>query len=241
MAPFARCLIFATATLAGQPLAAASSSPRIEVVGERLRLGDVVTGLDATSAALDIGPAPALGSERLLTRWQLLSRLGRAAARVGAGRLPPSVLVVRAAQRLTASEIEAQVRSALTARLPQGASLRALHAAGGVVLPKGELSVELEGGPLVAGRQTLVAHLRASGVSRAVLVTADVAVAAPAALVRRGDRVTVVVRSPGVRVEVAGIAQQGGAVGARVAVLPACGSKLIQALVTGAGIVEVEP
>jgi len=57
--------------------------------------------------------------------------------------------------------------------------------------------------------------------------------------IRRGDRVTLVLASAGMRIEAAAVAQEDGAVGGMLRVMPASGGEAVRARAVGPGLVEI--
>jgi hypothetical protein len=105
------------------------------VNASRISFGDAVPKASQPLASLDLGAAPPPGSSRLFSGDELKTYALQAHENVSDLQIPQSVRVKRTSRRFTAKELEALVRPALVARLPEGASLK------GVVLPNTFLSV----------------------------------------------------------------------------------------------------
>ncbi len=115
--------------------AAAAPAP-IAVDGPRLRLSDLgvaEAGLDG-----DLGPAPAPGARRRIYRHQILAVVGNARRRV-----PAHLEVQTRAQTLTCGELVRRIREALAGHLPEGLRAGPIPCARPLLLPRGELRVEV--------------------------------------------------------------------------------------------------
>ncbi|MEI8257680.1 MAG: flagella basal body P-ring formation protein FlgA [Deltaproteobacteria bacterium] len=111
-----RIILFVTVCLFAPRESLATREPlHVEVSTPRIRLGDLVRGLAADLAGLDVGPAPLPGSDRLVTRGEIASLFVGAGAPVPA-RLQAPVRVSRRSRRLTSRDIDSIVRSTLALR-----------------------------------------------------------------------------------------------------------------------------
>ncbi len=132
------------ALLALAPPAVASPPARVAVAGVRVRVADVVPHAPTDAAEVDLGPAPAVGGSRLITRDDILRAL-RARQATEPARLPDAVRVVRQTRTLAAPELDQITRESLPpAGLPRGASLSAVRAPRAVEVPAGWSAVRAE-------------------------------------------------------------------------------------------------
>jgi hypothetical protein len=123
--PFQWFLVASVATWASVAIAA---PPReVLITSPRIRVGDLLANAGDAAAAVDVGPSPAAGASKLVTRADMLSALE--ANRVTALRpLPESVRVVRKVRHLTSSDFDVLARQAILTRpLGKGVSLLSVH------------------------------------------------------------------------------------------------------------------
>ena len=225
--------------------AGADGAPRVEVTGDAVRLGDVARGAPPALASLDLFPAPDPGATIVVRRARVLRRLREAGIRPRTLHIPRRLRIHRPGRVVTEPELEALMRSALAGRVPPGHRLVSVDVSGGVALEPGDVEVELDGLPRPhPGRQTLWAHLRAGGSRRRLAVTlrlerARGGVETPAVV--RGQTVTLTLRGDALRILTKAEAQESGALGTEIAVLPRGGRRILRARVVGAGAVEVWP
>ncbi len=106
----------------------AGAAPReVLVVGSRVHVGDLVANASESAAAVEVGPAPAPGASRLVTRADIVSALS-AKQVIVPPLLPDVVRVVRKVRHLASSEVDAIVRLAMVASpLGKGVTLSAVH------------------------------------------------------------------------------------------------------------------
>lgn len=109
---------------------------RVEVTGPRLTLGDLVSGLGELGAA-DIGPSPAPGVVRLITREEIATLLDAQQIQ-GARPLPEAVRVSRKIDVLAAERLRELAADAIVASgLRRGVRLRTVSPPGGVKVATG--------------------------------------------------------------------------------------------------------
>jgi hypothetical protein len=105
------------------------------VNAQRVSFRDVVPQSSGSLASLDLGSAPPLGSSRLFSKDDLRTFALIAHENIDGIAIPDSVRVMRVTRRLSEHDLDALVRPALSALLPEGAILKYLG------LPKTLLSV----------------------------------------------------------------------------------------------------
>jgi hypothetical protein len=125
------------AALLGAPSAGARAPiAEVRIAAARVHLGDVLPAILGDAAAVDLGPAPAPGASRLVTRDDLQRALDEAHCKAPA-RLPEAVRVFRKMRKLGAAELEQLARAALPGAMPRGAALNAVRAPRSVDLADG--------------------------------------------------------------------------------------------------------
>lgn len=181
--------------------AAASPPVRVAVAGPRVRVGDVLPDAPPDAAAVDLGPAPAVGGTRLIEREAILRALRERQATEPA-RIPESVRVSRRTRTLSPAEVERLVRDALPpGRLPRGAALTAVRPPRALEVPAGwsAVTAELPRAPRRAGpfaATAYVSFLLDGDTLARVPVPVELTLPAEAAApdLARGAAVTLVVR-----------------------------------------------
>ena len=132
---FCSALAFYAAS-AGVCLAAPPKVREVVVANSRVHVGDLVPGLAPDAAAIDLGPAPAVGGSRVVDREEILVALrGRDMAEPPG--LSASIRVVRKVKRLEVAEIDQFVRDGLSMKMPHGVTLDGVHPSGSVNVPDG--------------------------------------------------------------------------------------------------------
>jgi len=238
-------LLSLLAALSGITATADAAAPaRVSVLGDRILIADLLPGAPVEIGALDFGPAPQPGHSRWLSRGEIRRRLHQAMVHVPRLRIPRRIQVGRPAQRLSEPQLRRLVQQAVMARLPAGASLRHVGVVGGVVLPAGNITTEIDTpARWHPGRQVVRVRLQA-GASAAIVVPATLTIEMASVdrtpLVRRGDRVIIAARAPGLEVRTRGVAQRDGASGETIAVLPLNGNRVLLARVRDANNVEID-
>jgi hypothetical protein len=240
VAPVAALLL----TTGGASARPAVEPVEIDVDGDRLCLRDLMPALPDELAMVDLGPTPPPGQTRALSRGTVLRQLHQANAQIQDLELPPLWRVRRPAQNVSAGEIKRLVSAAITSVLPDGLRLRQLAVPGGMVLPRGALNLRVRpAAPWRSGSQTVAVDVGTdTSLSRPIAVTADLegTVKRDRVVMTRGCEIQIVARTLGLLVRATGIAQQSGAEGDVIAVLPNVGQKVIKARVQDAHTVEVE-
>lgn len=208
-------LAASSAALAGPPVR------EVSVARARLRLDDVLPTCAADVAALDLGPAPASGGSRLVTRDELRHAFDAASARAPAW-LPEAVRVVRKMQRIAGADLDKLTHDALDAApMPRGTSLVRLAAPHGAQVAAGWDAVHaaLPRPPHRTGPWKSVATLTFTAgaeVLTTLSVPVDLALSADAAAfdLPKGGTVTLVVRHGLVEIEAQALAAADADVGA---------------------------
>ncbi|HEY3497937.1 MAG TPA: flagella basal body P-ring formation protein FlgA, partial [Polyangiaceae bacterium] len=163
-------------------------------------------------------------------------------------KLPPSLRIEAAAERWNAVDVAAQADSTVRAALPPGVTLVKLTATRGVVVPPGtRVSSVRPQFPKRAGRHTVTAVAELSSdediVARTPLsLVLEVSEAALEPLVKKGDRVNLVIQYGNARVGASGLALADANAGESVWFKVATTGKVLKAKVTSrdTGLV-VEP
>jgi hypothetical protein len=204
---------------------AAPPPTRVEVVGPRLLLGEVVPGAPRELADVDLGPAPAPNGHRVVSRSDIEDAL-RSRGLKAPSKLPASVKVVRRMRSLTTDDVARIVRERLAqTTLPRGLTLRDPKPTHGADVPDGwdSVNVELPRPERRAGDQTLMASVslvRGSDVlSRfpvPIAVSLDLVAAAPD--VARGARIMLMISRGSVEITSPATTAAGGDVGETIAV-----------------------
>ena len=120
--------LFVSVAALGTSVATATPTPReVIVTTTRVSVSDVVPGTNAAVGVIDLGPSPAAGAARLVTRADLLAALSSRQLPVPAN-IPDSVRVVRKVRHLPPAEMGALVREAVAAKgLARGVALTAVR------------------------------------------------------------------------------------------------------------------
>jgi hypothetical protein len=191
------------------------------IARSRVLVGDVIERAPGTLATVDLGPAPAAGAARVLTREEILAALPHD---LDARRLdvPASVRIVRKTRTLAADEVERLAREALVRTpLPRGVSLGAVKApVKGLTVPDGFDAVRIEV-PKPPRREARLAsnatlYFTESGfVIAKAQIPVDLVVSGEATTpdVKKGDRVTLVIRRGLVELRAAVVANADADVG----------------------------
>lgn len=177
-----------------------------------VRLGEVIPAL-AQSPAGDVvvSDAPPPGAKRRVSRREIVKALRQAGLNPVEFRVPRSVMVSRRARELDRDAATHLVAQPLQRALaPCEAS--EVRVQGSVRVPEGELDVELPRRPkLRSGRMSFVVAVVGDGATVRIPVTATLV--CPAAAVKAGGTVKLVVNLGAVRASATGKAQQSGRVG----------------------------
>jgi hypothetical protein len=200
------CLVASSDVAFARPRAVETESlrdgvRRVEVVGARLRLGDLVGGLGHL-AQVDLGPAPAPGVSRLVRREEIRAEL-EAQGIVSVPRLPEAVRVSRRLERVTTEKLQALASEAVRGvGLREGVVLRRVEAPANLKVASGwqRVSATVPRPPRRPGEWlttvTLAFELDGQKLARiAVPAVFDVSPAAAAPDLAKGGPVTLVVKS----------------------------------------------
>jgi flagellar basal body P-ring formation chaperone FlgA len=210
----ASLVVFAAAlTTAPAAAAVAAAAPQVFVTGTRIHLGDLMPDADAAAAAVDLGPSPAAGVSRLVTRQDIVAALD-AKQLPAPATLPNAVRVVRKAKHLAPSDVNAIVREALGSKqLGRGVTLASVRADRPVDVADGwtRVDVDVPRAPKKAGSFATIAVASlfvGDDVIARLPVPLDLAVSAEGATfdTPRGTSVTLIVRRTLVEVRAAGFA-----------------------------------
>ena len=200
--------LFAVVALAGP----AAAETKVVLEGANIKLADVFPGAPAELGNIDLGRAPPPGSSRVLTRREIRPRVRDAGADPARVTVPATVRVESPAERWTPEEVAVRSDAVVRAALPFGVSLVKLTATQGVVVPPGtEVASARPVIPHGIGRRevTLVAELRRADevVARAPLrLIVEVSAEAFAPILKKGDRLTVVVEQGNARIGATAVA-----------------------------------
>jgi hypothetical protein len=109
--------------------AVASRGPRMVVIkGTRIHLGDLMPDADAATAAVDLGPSPAPGGSRVVTKDDIAAALDKKQIASPAG-MPEAVRVTRKAKHLAPADVATIVRDAMGSKeLGRGVTLASVRA-----------------------------------------------------------------------------------------------------------------
>ena len=218
-AAFAFRVAVVLASPAAPRLAHASPSIPVRTVeAPRITVSDIVPSASAEIGAVDLGPAPLAGSNRLVKREEVLAALPGGGLEDGA--VPPQTRIVRATSKLTLRAIEGLIRGAAPGGLPKGATLLMVRPRGEAVVPRGYDRVELvvPRPPRKVGRHATVATLRLlyAGATVATLsVPLDLQLGPTSIIpaIRKGAPMAVVVAGGAVEVQAPGKANEDAEVG----------------------------
>lgn len=186
----------------------------------RIRLGDLIPSAPAVVHDVDLGPAPAPGNSRLLSRQEIERQLRDAGRSPTLVRLPASIRVTSAAKRWTVAELQTLVQPAVERALPRGARLSKLRVRKGYALsPRSEVGRVTFGklpkreGPF---QTTAMVELLADGetsVRLPVSVELELGTQATQSVLEKGAAVHLVIERGAARVSAVGVALSAGDVG----------------------------
>jgi hypothetical protein len=198
-------------------------------------MADVLPNLAADVGAVDLGPTPAPGGTRLLTKDEMRRALEDAKTKVPAT-LPPAVRVTRKMQRMTPADIERITRRAFDeSPLPRGAALSAVRATGSAEIPAGwdTVRVTLPQRPHRVGIARATAVLTfGSGPDTVGTLTVPVELSlgpeAAAWDLAKGASVRVVVRRGAIEIEAPAIATADADIGSVLAVMLRSSGRIVR-------------
>ncbi|MBI4819603.1 MAG: flagella basal body P-ring formation protein FlgA [Deltaproteobacteria bacterium] len=224
--------------------ASAMAPTSIEVDSDRVVLGDIVRDVPVALADVDLGPAPEPGHAVTLSKKQIEARLAMAMVDRDGVKIPKLVTISRPGQTIAEPHLKGIIADALNEILPAGVTLGEVRAFGGLVLGRGPILVEtVLPARLHSGFVSVWVKVTAGSSSRKLPVTIELFVpkAEEAALVKRGDRVQLVIRTVSMTIRAFGIAQNEASAGQLVNVLPTQGRKIVAGRVVAKDEVEVVP
>jgi hypothetical protein len=197
----------------------------IVVASSRVRVGDIVPGLAAEAAKIDLGPSPSASATRIVERDEIVQALQEHGVEAPPG-IAPAVRVLRKMKRLDAVELEHIVRDSLGPGLPRGVTLTGVHALRTVEVPDGWTRVTAEvPRPArrtgVVGSQASVMFYEDSQALWMLSVPVDLTVSPDGALadVQHGARISLVLRRGLVEVTTSGTAGTDANVGGIVQIV----------------------
>jgi hypothetical protein len=169
---------------------------------------------------VDLGPAPAPGNSRLLSRQEIERQLREAGQSPSLVRVPASIRVTSAAKRWTVAELETLVQPAIERALPRGARLAKLRVRKGYALsPRSEVGrvtigklPKREGSHQTTAMVELVADGETS-VRLPVSVELELGAQASQSVLEKGAAVHLVIERGAARVSAVGVALSAGDVG----------------------------
>jgi hypothetical protein len=191
--------------------ATAGAENRVSIEGPTVRVSDIDPAAPAEVADIELGRAPPPGSSRVLTRSEIRQRVREAGADPARVNVPASVRVEAPAEHWRPEEVAARADAAVRAALPEGVSLLKLDAQRSIVVPPGSIVASVKPViPHTVGHHdvTVVAEVRRNHeiVARAPLtLTVDVGEDAFAPILRKGDRITLVIEQGNTRIGAAGV------------------------------------
>lgn len=204
----------------------------------RMRLGEVVPGVPAECADVDLGPSPPAGASRLIARDELAARVRDAGLATTKLPLPRVVRVVAASKRIDRAEVARVARSVIAAELPNGVSISRVEAARDVVAPPCATAerAKLPRPPKREGlfRTTAVLEWVCEGevIARTPLsVQLDVDAEAAKPTIPRGARLRVVLERGNVRITAEAIALGAASEGERLRAQIASTGRVLEATV----------
>ncbi len=217
--------------------AAPQGSPHsFELTTARVHLHDLGIVVEATTD-VDLGPSPPLGSTRTIERAEIVQALEAANLRAP-GRIPERVKVTRKGRRLSPTDVDRLVRSAIDpARMPKGATLGAVRGAS-VEVPDGFDNVTADLPTLARRAGTVPALAQLSfwldgAVIAKIQVPLEVVVPAEALVpdVVKGAAILLLVRRGLVEVSIGAVAGADGDTGGILPVLLKPSGRMIRARV----------
>ncbi len=189
---------------------------QVEVTGPRISLGDVLSDAPETLRSVDLGPVPAPGGSRVVSK----DEIERVLPRSSHVHVPDAVRVVRKMRVLVAAELERVARQALGAALPPGVTVTALHGPASAAVVSGFTQVKATVPKLAhhAGATSVTVLLdfrRDTEVLQFVSFRVDLDVSAEAALpdVVHGAQLSAIVKRGLVEVSASASASADGDVG----------------------------
>jgi flagella basal body P-ring formation protein FlgA len=197
----------------------------VMVTHTRVSVGDLIPNADAAIAAVDLGPAPAAGVSRLITRADIVAAL-QAKQVTSAAPLPDAVRVVRKVKHLAPPDVDALVRTAAASKdLGRGVTLATVRTNRTIDVADGwtRIDVDVPRAPKKAGTFSTIAIASLFAGDEVIArfpVSLDLSVSAEGAAfdAPRGSVVTLIVRRSFVEVRASGVAGADADVGETVPV-----------------------
>jgi len=207
---------------------------------DRVRLAEIVPALEGSDlGALDLGPAPAPGTSRIIRRAEIVATIAAAGRSAEGLALPRQARIERRAVVLSASQVEQRTREAIIAAVSP-CTVDHIVVASSATIGEGELSV-VATGPMRPQDGATVVMLDLSTGALSTHLSARVDLSCPEPVVQSGTRVTVVVRSGAVRASAQGVVRGTGRVGDVVHVRVDSTGALVEGRVVDGTTVEVSP
>jgi hypothetical protein len=201
------------------PLAARAEAVKI-VDHARLLVGDVAEGAPVDVAKVDLGPSPAPGGSRVVSRAEVVRHVREAGLDLGRAKVPEAVRVVAASRRIGPTELATMVTPAIEKALPPGTTLeRAKPSVDVVVPPRATVrGAALPKPPHQKGPWSTVAAVELESDGEVVLrvsvpVIVDVSEEAARPDVARGQRLSLVIEHHAIRISTSGTALADGSAG----------------------------
>jgi hypothetical protein len=120
-----------------------AKTPDVSIVGSRIHLSDLISGLPEDVGKDDVGPSPAFAGTRVVTRSEVLALLLEHGV-TSPPSLPDAYRVHRKLRALTSNEVTDLVTGDLRAKLPVGVSLGEVRAGRLTRVPDGYTAVRCE-------------------------------------------------------------------------------------------------
>lgn len=211
------------------------------VTSARVLLSDVVDGAPADLAEIDLGPTPAPGSSRLIKREDIDAALDNEADRKRV-KLKSAVRVVRKTKALATTDLEKLATAAVKATtLPKGATLVGAKPKSSVKVPDGYDTVDIELGkfPRREGKHTASATLvfkQGDDVVAKISLPVDFKLGPEAAVadVKKGEKVSFLVRRGQIEIRAMATANADADVGDTVQVTVSDSGKVLKGRVSSA-------
>jgi hypothetical protein len=221
--------------------AAAAEVKERALTSQRVLLSDVIDGAPADLADIDLGPTPAPGSSRLIKREDIDAAIDNAADRKRV-KLKNPIRVVRKTKTIATTELEKLTLAAVKAStLPKGAVLVGAKPKSSAKVPDGFDSVDIELGkfPRREGKHTASSMLvfkQGDTVLAKVAVPVDFKLGPEAAIadVRKGEKVSFLVRRGQIEIRAMATANGDADIGDTVQVTVSDSGKVLKGRVSSA-------
>lgn len=221
--------------------AAAAEVKERALTSQRVLLSDVVDGAPADLADIDLGPTPAPGSSRLIKREDIDAALENEADRKRV-KLKSAVRIVRKTRSLATTDLEKLAKDAVNqSSLPKGATLVGAKPKSSVKVPDGydDVAIELGKFPRREGKHTASATLvfkQGDEVVAKVSVPVDFKLGPEAAVadVKKGEKVSFLVRRGQIEIRAMATANADADVGDAVQVTVSDSGKVLKGRVSSA-------